>query len=111
MERIALGDEQALMTIYDRYSSLVFSQSWYVLRDQHSAEDVLQKVFLRLWRGAKKYEHKRVSLAAWITVITRHLAIDRLRLRRRKEQPLDIASAIDFRGFSSESCTRAHPEE
>ncbi len=94
MESIALGDEQALMTIYDRYSSLVFSLSCRVLRDPHSAEDVLQEVFLRLWRSAKRFDQSRGSLAVWLTVTTRHLAIDHLRRRRREEQLPDEVPTI-----------------
>jgi RNA polymerase sigma-70 factor, ECF subfamily len=91
MARVAAGDQQALMAVYDRYSSLVYALSFQVLQNSESAEDVLQEVFLWLWRNANAYQPARGSLAGWITVMARHQAIDSLRRKvRRKERELQI---------------------
>lgn len=91
IEKLAAGDQNALMRLYDRYSPLVYAISWQVLRDPWSAEDVMQETFLKLWRNAAAYNPSRGSFAGWLTVMARHLAIDSLR-RKRKE--LQLAEAI-----------------
>lgn len=91
MEKVAAGDQQALMIVYDRYSRLVYALSFHVLRQPHSAEDVMQEVFLRLWRKASTYNPARGTLAGWLTVIARHEAIDSL---RRTQTDLRIAEAV-----------------
>jgi len=90
MEKIAAGDHNALMVIYDRYSSMVYALSLHVLRNPQSAEDATQEVFLRLSRKANSYNAARGTLASWLTVIARHQAIDTVR-RRKPEIGLEDA--------------------
>ena len=91
MEMLAAGDRQALMAVYDRYSCLVYALSLHVLRHPQSAEDVMQEVFLRLWRKASAYNPARGTLAGWLTVMARHEAIDSL---RRKQKDLRLSDAV-----------------
>jgi RNA polymerase sigma-70 factor (ECF subfamily) len=82
------GDQSALATLYDRYSSLVYSVALRVLQDTAAAEDVLQDIFMQLWRNPGAFDASRGNMAAWLAVIARHRAIDALR-RRRPENELD----------------------
>src|ERR1700746_162611 len=80
--RIRAGDQQAMSELYDRYSSVVYGVALRVLQDAAAAEDILQDIFLQLWRKPDAFDSSRGSLAAWLAVISRHRAIDRLRQRR-----------------------------
>lgn len=80
--RIRAGDEQAMSELYDRYGKIVYGIALRVLQDAAGAEDVLQDVFLQLWRTPEAFDASRGSLTAWLAVIARHKAIDRLRKRR-----------------------------
>jgi RNA polymerase sigma-70 factor, ECF subfamily len=84
MDRVVARDDAAMMLLYDRYSSLVFSVAMHVLSDQNLAEDVAQEVFLKIWRSPGTFDPNRGSLAGWLAVMTRHRAIDILRKRRRE---------------------------
>jgi RNA polymerase sigma-70 factor (ECF subfamily) len=70
-----------------------------VLQDTAAAEDVLQDVFLQLWRNPDAFDASRGSLAAWLAVISRHRSIDRLRKRRPEVDIEDcvIAGGPDLR--------------
>jgi RNA polymerase sigma-70 factor (ECF subfamily) len=70
-----------------------------VLQDAAGAEDVLQDVFLQLWRNPDAFDASRGSLAAWLAVIARHRSIDRLRKRRPETDIEDcvITSGPDLR--------------
>ena len=96
--RVRAGDQQALSELYDRYSKLVYSVALRILQDTGAAEDLLQDVFLQLWRKPDAFDSSRGSLAAWLAVIARHRAIDRLRKRRPETDIEDcvIASATDL---------------
>jgi RNA polymerase sigma-70 factor (ECF subfamily) len=85
VERIMAGDEGALAALYDRYAGMLFAMLVRILRDTSAAEEVLQDLFLQLWRGASRFDASRGSLAAWLLVIGRNRALSRLRGKGRHE--------------------------
>jgi RNA polymerase sigma-70 factor (ECF subfamily) len=93
--RIRSGEQDAMAELYDRYSSLVYSVALRVLADTGAAEDVLQDVFMQLWRHPASFDARRGSLGPWLAVITRHRAIDVLRKRRPQTDLEDVAIAIE----------------
>ena len=76
MSAIRSGDEQAMAQLYDRYSSIVYSVALRILGDVGAAEDILQDVFMQLWRNPMAFDASRGRLRAWLAVIARHRAID-----------------------------------
>jgi RNA polymerase sigma-70 factor (ECF subfamily) len=88
------GDQSAMATLYDRYSSVVYAVALRVLGDAGAAEDVLQEVFLQLWRNPGAFDAARGSLGAWLAVITRNRAIDFLRKRRPETDIEDVIVSV-----------------
>ncbi len=103
--RIRAGDQSAMSELYDRYSSVVYGVALRVLQDAAGAEDVLQDIFLQLWRKPEAFDSSRGSLAAWLAVIARHRAIDRLRQRRPETdiEEVVIAGGADLRDETERS--------
>jgi RNA polymerase sigma-70 factor, ECF subfamily len=97
--RIRAGDQQAMSELYDRYAKVVYAVALRVLQDAAGAEDVLQDVFLQLWRNPDAFDASRGSLSAWLAVISRHRSIDRVRKRRPETDIEDcvIAAGPDLR--------------
>lgn len=85
IERMMAGDETALSTLYDRYSAMLFGMLMRVLKDRGLAEEVLQDLFLQLWRNAGQFDASRGSLPTWLMVVGRNRAISRLRGARDRE--------------------------
>jgi RNA polymerase sigma-70 factor (ECF subfamily) len=85
VEWMMAGDENALAALYDRYSGMLFAMLVRILKDTGAAEEVLQDLFLQLWRSASRYDSARGSLPGWLLVIGRNRAISRLRTRVRYE--------------------------
>ena len=88
MAGLKAGDEGSLAQLYDRYSGIVYSVALRVLADTAAAEDILQEIFLQLWRNPEVFDGRRGSLGAWLAVISRNRAIDVVR-KRRPEVELD----------------------
>ena len=91
--RVQRGDEQAMAAIYDHYSKIVYSVALRVLRDPASAEDVLQEIFMQVWRSPAKFIETRGTLGAWLAVVTRNRSIDKLRRKRPTEEIGDMQLA------------------
>jgi len=103
--RLRAGDQQALSELYDRYSSVVYGVALRILQDTGAAEDLLQDIFLQLWRKPDAFDSSRGSLGAWLAVIARNRSIDRLR-QRRPESDIEgcvIASGTDLRDETERS--------
>lgn len=84
MQRLVLRDMTAFRTLYARYSSLVYSAALRVVRDTQIAEDMVQEIFLRLWRKPESYAASRGKFATWLTSVTRNRAVDEVRARGRR---------------------------
>jgi RNA polymerase sigma-70 factor (ECF subfamily) len=93
LTRIGQRDENAMEEIFRRYSGPVYSVALRVLRDSSQAEDVLQEVFLQLWRKPAAFVQNRGSLGAWLVVIARNRAIDVLRRRKPSDSVDDVVLA------------------
>ena len=92
MQAIARGDEQSLAILYDRYNRILFSLVLRILSDREAAEDVLQEVFLQVWRTASKFDERRGRVFTWLAVMARSRALDLLRSessRRRTREAVE----------------------
>ena len=89
------GDESAMGLLYDRYSPVVYSVALRVLSDESMAEDVLQEVFMQLWRNPAAFDTTRGGVGAWLAVITRNRAIDCLRKRRRETDIENVVVSVE----------------
>ncbi len=92
---IARRDEAAVAALYDRYGARAYALAYRILQDRGAAEDVVQEVYLGVWRRAGSYRPGRGSVRTWLLASVHHRAIDRLRGtagRARRDVPLDAAS-------------------
>jgi RNA polymerase sigma-70 factor, ECF subfamily len=85
-----------MSSLFDRYSRVVYSVALRVLRDPASAEDVLQEVFMQIWRNPDSFTATRGSLGGWLAVVSRNRSIDALRRKRPTESVDDIALASNY---------------
>ena len=91
MSAVAAGDRAALRRLYDATSAKLFGVCMRILSNKDECEDVLQEVYLTIWRRADRYEAARAGVMAWIATIARNRAIDRLRARG----PLAYAAPVE----------------
>jgi RNA polymerase sigma-70 factor (ECF subfamily) len=94
LKAIAGKDDKALAQLYDRYRVVLFGLLVRILRNREEAEDVLQEVFLQVWRRASDYDANRGRPFTWLVTLARSRAIDRLRSVASRERVV-AASARD----------------
>jgi RNA polymerase sigma factor (sigma-70 family) len=94
LSAVALRDRAAFETLYRRTSPKIFAICIKVLRDRSEAEDTLQDVYVTAWNQAASFNPQLASALTWLGTIARNRAIDRI--RRRRTQPLDEASAEEI---------------
>ncbi len=79
-------DETALIELYRRYGTLVYSIVLRTLGNAQDAEEVTQDVFLQIWRKGHLFDPARGTFVAWLTTSARNAAIDHFRRRRREPE-------------------------
>ena len=82
--RVGRGDADALAVLYDRHAPRVLGLTTRILGDPDEAEDVLQEIFLHVWRNSRQFDETRGSAVTWLLILARSRAIDRLRSLRRR---------------------------
>jgi RNA polymerase sigma-70 factor (ECF subfamily) len=96
MRRTQLGDKQAFSLLYERYSASVLSYLYRMLGNLEDVESIGQEVFLRAFRFAPTYRYPQ-KFSTWLFTITRNLAINQS--RRRKRSPIRNITELNLEGI------------
>lgn len=104
LARAGVGDRAAFATLYERTSAQLLGVVLRIQKDRAQAEDILQEVYVNVWRAASGFDAAQSQPLTWLTSIARHRAIDSL--RRQQAQP-QIQAAVP-RGDDAEEDVYAH---
>ena len=105
LARIADGDLDSFALFYDRYAGRVQAYVQQLSRSREGVEDVVQEVFLAVWRKAASFRPERGDVAGWLYTMTRNKLVDGW---RRAGQGAAAADTLDFQSLPAE---RTHPTE
>jgi RNA polymerase sigma-70 factor (ECF subfamily) len=97
VQKLLQKDVSAFEQLYDRHSRAVYGLVLRILQQAGTAEEVVQDVFLQLWRNAAQYDESRGPFVPWLFTLARNRALDTLRLkserqRRREDQTEELPS-------------------
>jgi RNA polymerase sigma-70 factor, ECF subfamily len=92
--RVAKGEHHALSQLYDQSSTVLFSLALRILGNREEAADVLQEIYLDVWKKVVRYDVGRGTPIAWLITLTRNRALDRLRTCGPRP-PRQISPSID----------------
>ncbi len=113
VRRIRAGDRTALDDLYERFRRPAFALARRILADDGLAEDVLQDVFLTVWRDPSRFDGRRGPVASWLLAMVHHKAVDAVRReesqRRRQaraEVELALAAPVETRDVEEEAESR-----
>jgi len=82
-ERVRAQDKHALEALYDKYERLLYSFSYKMVTDPEAAEEIVQEVMIKLWKGKGVYSPEQGKFSSWLLTVTRNTAIDFLRKQQK----------------------------
>ncbi len=100
LKAIAARDEAALAQLYDRYRVILFGLLMRILNNREEAEDVLQEVFLQVWRKAGDFDENRGRPFTWLVTLGRSRGIDRLRTLAARDRVAEANARETVEDFS-----------
>lgn len=98
MYEVLQGADWALEELYTRYYRYAYSLAFRILQENTAAEDLIQEVFLTIWRKAGLYKRQHGGFLRWLQAIIHHRAIDKIRATAHRDQrwtPLQIENEQD----------------
>lgn len=107
VQQMAQGRQDALARLYDATSSMLNGLLLRILDCPEDAEEVLLDVYMKAWKYAARYASQRGSVQAWLMIMARNAAIDRIRQKRAQPRTL----AFELENTPDPQSTEASPEE
>ena len=95
LARAGLGDRQAFARLYERTSGHLFAVILRIQRDRATAEDLLQEIYVSVWKAAASFDAARSQPLTWLTSIARNRAIDSLRRAQARPQTTTVTARSD----------------
>src|SRR5690606_10647350 len=92
--RIQQKDKEALEQLYDRYEKILFSFLVKMTEDRDLAEEALQEVFIKVWRGVGEYDESKGKFTSWLFTMSRNAAIDMIRKKKKPSVALEEAGEL-----------------
>lgn len=89
----AAGDQGALSDLYDLFERPLFSLGMRWLGDREMAEELVQEVIVRIWKGAPTFDPGRGQASSWIFGVARNTATDLVRAKQRRPVPIEQVEA------------------
>ncbi|MBI3670790.1 MAG: sigma-70 family RNA polymerase sigma factor [Acidobacteria bacterium] len=86
MDQLVRRVPEALGVLYDRHARAVYSLVLRIAQQAASAEEIVQDVFLQVWRNAHLYQPSRGPVEPWLFTLARNRALDQMRLKREKQR-------------------------
>jgi RNA polymerase sigma-70 factor (ECF subfamily) len=96
LRRVAAGDRGAFRDLYDATASRLYAICVALLKDNARAEEALQESFVRIWERANAYDEAKGAALAWMSVVTRRVALNELRRRDNAHDSLDGDESFDI---------------
>ena len=111
LHAVARGDEGALARLYDQYRVILFGLLVRILNSREEAEDVLQEVFLQVWKRARDFDEGRGRPFTWLVTLARSRAIDRIRQLGARQRLADSAAQNSSEEASDAVSDTLHAEQ
>jgi len=111
IKAVAAHDEVALAQLYDRYRVILFGLLMRILNNREEAEDVLQEVFLQVWRKAGDFDENRGRPFTWLVTLGRSRGIDRLRTLAARERVVEAGAREASAEISDAASDAFHSEQ
>jgi RNA polymerase sigma factor (sigma-70 family) len=96
MALVAQRDAGALEALYERYAKVAYSLARRILTDEALAHDVVQEVFLSLWRDAERFDAQRGTVGTYLLSMTHHRAVDVVRREENLRKRRTSDDALEF---------------
>jgi len=99
------ANAEAFAALYDRHSRSAYSLAYRMMGEKQSAEDLVQEVFLRVWRNSGSYRADRGSVRTWVLSIVHNRGVDQLRSTASRRRTQDKVQAAAPKSQPSEAFT------
>src|SRR3954452_11813068 len=91
--RMKRRDPQSMVTLYDRYGKLIYSIILRAVRNEATAEDLVQETFFRIWNRIHTFDEERGQFEGWLVKVARNRAFDYMRSMRNT--PSNYSASLD----------------
>ncbi|TAE60399.1 MAG: sigma-70 family RNA polymerase sigma factor [Bacteroidetes bacterium] len=89
-------DQRAIPLIHKKYSRALLGVVLHIVKDQETAEDVLQEALVKIWRNSDQYDPSKGRLFTWLLNVARNTAIDKIRSKAYRQQAANIRPDENF---------------
>jgi RNA polymerase sigma-70 factor (ECF subfamily) len=88
--------------LYGRYAQIIFNLCVRILKDEVEAQDVMQEIFIQIWKDAGRFNPARASVKTWLFTIARSRSLDRYRSRKTAQSRVEEKASEDLQQIAGQ---------